>query len=411
MKSGPVALFAHRSFLLGVLISLAVFSHVPSRLLSDEPADGKAEHRVVFFTGSGPDSPFWELFIEFMEAASSDLGITIEVNLSHDNRNKMVSEVRRICEADDKPDAIIIHSFKRTGPILLDIANRNKVPVFMVNSGLTGEQEKKVGEPRERLRHWIGVMLPDDFQAGYDLAIALIDEARKDPKRLAPDGRVHVIGLSGVASDTAASEREKGLLKAIGDRSDAVLDQVVQADWIRSRAERRCRVLYRRYPHASVVWAASDDMAAGAINAIEDLGRTPGKEVIIGGIDATLEAIENIEKENPSMFATVGGHFMEGGWVAVLLHDYFKGFDMTRLPRQFDSPMTLVTRENLDMFESLLNEDLWELADFRQLSRVDSKKPHQFGPEIFLSLARPKDLPPKGADSGEDSKPDDAPAE
>ena len=163
------------------------------------------------------------------------------------------------------------------------IANQNQVPVFLVNAGLSDEQREQIGGPREKLKYWIGEMLPDDEGAGFQLANELIDQAIK-MKRIGPDGRVHVIGINGVVSDSASIQRANGLVRAVSARGDeAILHQVISANWEKEAARRRCRILHRRYPHSTVVWTASDHMAAGVIDAMGDLGLTPGKDVVIGG--------------------------------------------------------------------------------------------------------------------------------
>lgn len=44
-------------------------------------------------------------------------------------------------------------------------------------------------------------------------------------------------------------------------------------------------VLFRRYPQTTAIWNASDGMALGAIEAARNAGRTPGEDVIVGGVD------------------------------------------------------------------------------------------------------------------------------
>jgi ABC-type sugar transport system substrate-binding protein len=329
-----------------------------------------ATYRVFMFTGSETNNPFWDLFAEFMRVAGKDLDIKVEVFFAKGSREDMAARIREVCEGPGRPDAIVVQSFKRNGLNSLRIANNNKVPIFLVNAGLTEEQKAKIREQDEEFPYWIGEMLPDDFGAGYDLAIELIDQARKDPKRLGPDGRVHVIGLNGTVSDGASVQRLAGLEKAIADRSDvATLDQVVSADWDQALAQSRCRVLHRRYPQASVIWCASDLMAIGAIEAMLERQRTPGQDVIIGGVDASSEAMNLIEEGTLS--ATVGGHFKDGGWVAVLIYDYFHGVKWSDRPAHFDSSMTLVTRKNLAEYKDELNPATWKRTDFHQFSHRD----------------------------------------
>ena len=70
---------------------------------------------------------------------------------------------------------------------------------------------------------------------------------------------------------------------------------------------------------------------------------------MVGGIDWNLEAIQSIQKGQ--MTASMGGHFMEGGWVMVLLYDYFNGVDFVDEGVAMKSKMSAITQANADQFE------------------------------------------------------------
>ncbi len=390
-----------------LLLYLLVLGVSPAIAEADESPQTDESYSVWLFTGSEKDNPFWKLFVDFMEEATKDLGIELEVFYAEGDRNAMVGKISNVCQRANKPKAIVVHSFKFNGLNSLEVANRFKVPVFLVNAGLTDEQKQEIGEPRTKLKYWIGEMLPDDEVAGYRLANELIDEALKDPKRLDSEGRVHVIGLNGVVSDGASIQRVAGLEKAIAERSDeAVLDQVVAADWEQELAHSRCRILKRRYPDASVIWSASDHMAAGAIEAMRDRKQIPGKDVIIGGVDASPEAMELIEQG--TLHATIGGHFMDGGWVAVLLHDYLRGLELNQIPTHPASQMELVTRDNLANYQATLTPSTWKRTDFRKLSRFHHPKleEYEFGLNA-LANDSPTDVPSTPSREEDASKEDD----
>ena len=386
----------------GALIVFAgVLQITTGKLHSEDTKVGERKFHVAMFTPRDQDDAFWGPFVEFMGEVSDDLGIQLEVFFAGNSRNRMVSQIRDVCDRENKPDAIVFQSFKRGGPRFLRIADRRQVPAVLVNAGLQPEQSEELGQPRTKLTYWLAEVLPDDYDAGFQLANALIDEALRSPQRLAADGKLHIIGLSGVISDGASIQRMAGLHDAIARRSDeVVLDQVVAADWSQELARFRCRILHRRYPESSVIWSASDAMAIGAIAAMKDRGKTPGTDVIIGGVDATPEALDLIAQR--VLFATVGGHVMEGGWCIVLLYDFFHGIDLTRIPTHYDSPMRLITRENLAGYREVLSRETWRETDFRQFSLLD--RPNQSTYRFDLGAAATdrglKKNPPLENDNG-----------
>ena len=79
---------------------------------------------------------------------------------------------------------------------------------------------------------------------------------------------------------------------------------------------------------------------------------------------------------------------MEGGWVTVLLHDYFQGVDLAQIPARSASPMTLVTKANLADYQFAADPSTWKRFDFRQLSRTRNPalKEYHFGTSVLSSV-------------------------
>ncbi len=74
-----------------------------------------------------------------------------------------------------------------------------------------------------------------------------------------------------------------------------------------------------------MIWAANDEMAFGAMRAAEELGKTPGKDLLFSALNNSLEALQALLDDRVSVL--VGGQFTAGGWAMVLLHDYEAGLD------------------------------------------------------------------------------------
>ena len=61
-------------------------------------------------------------------------------------------------------------------------------------------------------------------------------------------------------------------------------------------------------------------MALGAMEGVVAAGKSPGKDVFIGGLNWDPPALDKVK--DGALVTTVGGHFMIGGWALVLLYDY-----------------------------------------------------------------------------------------
>ena len=107
-------------------------------------------------------------------------------------------------------------------------------------------------------------------------------------------------------------------------------------------------------------------MARGAVEAVAASGRTPGRDVFVGGIDWAPFVPAMLR--DGRLHASVGGHFMDGAWALVMLHDYHHGRDFGSL--QTASSYVLLTRDNLDAYAGFFDESRWRRVDFTRFSRA-----------------------------------------
>jgi ABC-type sugar transport system substrate-binding protein len=341
-----------------ILTSFSLFQYAEAKSL-----------KVVFLNPQTADDSFWGPVTQFMEAACDDLGMELEVHVADFNHLTMIKHAKTAVSGPEKPDFLVFKNFRQQAAKILKIAADANVPAFMFNAGLLEENRKKYGGPREQFTSWIGQMLPDDEQAGYDLAQILLDEAKK-MALTGRDGKIHAVGVSGPVADTPAILRNRGFERAVEERNDVVLHQIVAAEWKQDPAKDRFNRLMQRYPESTVGWSANDPMSLGIIDAMKEMGKTPGQDIVTGGIDWTEDALKAVERGE--MTATLGGHFMEGGWVMVLLYDYANGIDFASDAVEMTSKMSALTANNLKAYLQNFGERDWSKIDFKQFSKKEN---------------------------------------
>ena len=335
---------------------------------------GEGRPRVALFVPHR--DPFWREFRRFMRAACEQLELGYEDHLAHNNREEMKAQLRAAVRGPNPVDVVVFQNFKECGPDLLRLAEEAGVPAFLCNAGV---ERAECGEARGRFSRWIGTMVPDNERSGYDLAVLLCDAARE--RGLADaEGKVHVIALAGIVSDESSVAHVRGLERAAREREEIVLHQVTSTDWSEAEGELKSAALLRRFPQASVVWTASAPLALSAIRSLRRVGRRPGEDCLVGGYDWTSETLGAVEQG--TLYATLGGHFMEGGWVAVLLRDYLRGEDFARRRHTFTTPMRAITRENVRRFLPAIQAARWDAVDFAAYSAPEGD--YRFDPVAVL---------------------------
>ena len=65
-------------------------------------------------------------------------------------------------------------------------------------------------------------------------------------------------------------------------------------DFARDKGRQVAETLLQAHPEATAIYAHNDEMALGAIAAIEAAGKVPGKDIIVVSIDGEKDALQAI---------------------------------------------------------------------------------------------------------------------
>jgi len=321
--------------------------------------------RVAFLDALVESNPWRRNVLGAMRAAAHDLGIELSIHPVGHWPGEILSRAHAVMTGPDRPDYLLLSMHRGIGPRLLSLAQETRVPVFVINSGLLPADAARFGGPRAHFPLWLGQMLPDDVLAGEVLARLLLEAATRGR---APGSPVGLVALEGRLGDGSALERTAGLHLALDAWEGATLLQSVSAAWEEALALRKTALLLRRYPELQVVWSANDTMALAALRALEEAGRHPGQDVLVGGIDWTPRALQAVREGR--LVTSLGGHFLEGAWALVLLHDYHHGRDFRSEGLDWRTTLAPVSRADVDAVLRFLGEGDWEPLDFRAFSKV-----------------------------------------
>lgn len=281
---------------------------------------------VAFVNPGRSDEPYWLDVSRVMHDAAAELGIELDIRYAERNFLREVELVREIIEdpAGRRPDYLVLANEKRVLARQLELAEAAGIPSVVAFNAPHDKERQSLGLPREKFRHWLGVLTPRTESAGYLTGKALIEAGLRAGLQDA-DGRLYMLAFAGDRSSDASIRRLAGLHEALREHPEVVLAQVVHAEWRRDKAAMQATHLLRRYPLTSLVWTANDEMAFGAMTAAAAEGREPGRELLFSAVNTSSEALQALASQR--LAALAGGHFMQGAWALVLLHDYHHGVD------------------------------------------------------------------------------------
>lgn len=134
--------------------------------------------------------------------------------------------------------------------------------------------------------HYIAFLGSDFIEQGNRAAEWLIENFDGD--------KGVIVELEGTTGSSPANDRKKGFDDRIlqDDRFEIVASQ--SGDFARDLGRQVMETLLQAHPDVNVVYAHNDEMAIGAIQALELAGRKPGEDVTIVSIDGTRDALQAI---------------------------------------------------------------------------------------------------------------------
>ncbi|PVZ43683.1 ABC transporter substrate-binding protein [Pseudomonas sp. CC120222-01a] len=277
---------------------------------------------VVFLNPGQSDETFWTSYSRFMQAAADELGMSLRVEYSERDAALAMSQARAILKGPQRPDYLVLVNEQYVAPEIIRLSQGTGVKLFLVNNGLTASQARSIQAQPDRYGQILGTLTANDEQAGFRMLHEMVALLPRDNEP------IDLVAFAGVKTTPASQLREEGMRQALADFPQVRLRQVVYGAWNRERAYEQAQQLLQRYPKTRLVWAANDQMALGAMQAFEEAGRKPGRDVMFGAINSSPEALR--ARIEGRLGVLMGGHTTLGGWAMVLLHDDAQGLEVNR---------------------------------------------------------------------------------
>ncbi len=352
------------------------------------PAVIRTRPRIVLLSPNSEGNTYWPQVFRIFDQVAITLGFEfVPYSFGVADRYARQSEALRILTTEPRPQAVIASPVIGHSAPLLQAAESLGIPVFILGP-LFPSELPAVGEaPRRKYKSWAALFNWAEEEKGFALGHALLQEAQAQ-QAFAGDGTIHVVGVGGNPSWFGSGLREAGLRRAVAAHPNAVFKQVVPTQWTPAEGQRLTGKLLTRYPQASVVWAASDQLGAGAAQALAEHGRVLGKNAFTGGLDLSGLGLQLVKEGR--FVATAASMLLSFAQVAVLVYDYLHGVDFApRLGSTVEFPTLVATRANVDVHLRL--SGCVQRIDFRNFSKVyrPTVGRYEFTLDAYREAAKP----------------------
>ena len=208
-----------------------------------------------------------------IQSEAAARGIDLQFSDAQQKQENQIKALRNF--AIRGVDAIILAPVVKTGwePVLREV-KAARIPVILVDRGVT---------------------VSDDSLYTTLIASDFVEEGRMAARWLAKKagGRADIVEIKGTTGSDPALERERGFHEVIDQHPNMTIIKSQTGEFTRSKGKEVMEAFLKAERDGiDAVYAHNDDMALGAIQAIKEAGREPGKDILIVSIDAVKAAFE-----------------------------------------------------------------------------------------------------------------------
>ncbi len=262
-----------KKILVVIMISLLLIMAVGCGQ-KEEAKESSANGKVALIV-STLNNPFFVSLKDGAEAEAKKLGLELVVLDSQNDPAKELSNVEDVLTQDVKVVLINPTDSDAVGNAV-KMMNEKNIPVITLDRGANAGEVK--------------THIASDNVAGGKMAGEYIIELL--------GGKGNLVELEGIAGTSAARDRGEGFNASLkGTEMKVVAKQV--ADFDRTKGLAVMENILQAQPEIDAVFAHNDEMALGALKAIEASGRN----ILVVGFDATDDAVKAVE--DGKMAATV----------------------------------------------------------------------------------------------------------
>ena len=314
------------------LMMLALAACSQNGKISNNPYDNPNGLILIGFSQVGAESD-WRLANtkSMRETFSEANGYKLVLKDAQNKHENQIAAVREFISK--KVDYIVIASVSEEGwDAVLTEAKTAGIPVIIV--------DRMINVPEELYTCWVG----SDFRNEGDTAVAWMEETFKDKENL------KIVHLQGSMGSSAQIGRTDGLQAGVSNNAGWEIIYQATGDFYESKGKEVMEYVLKQNTQFDVVYCENDNMAYGAIAAMEAANKSFGLNgsIAVISFDATKKGLN--ETLNGNINYNVECNPLHGPRVEAIIRQLEKGETPDKLAyveeTAFDA--ATITQENID---------------------------------------------------------------
>ena len=240
--------------------------------LSNPKSEKKYKDLIIGYAQIGAESEWRAANTISIKETANDLGVELRFLDAQQKQENQIEAIRKFII--QKVDIIGISPIVETGwDEVFQEAKDAGIPIILVDRRAD---------------------VPEDLYVSY-LGSDFLEEGRNAARVMAElvNGKANIVELVGTIGSAPANDRYTGFREILKDYPQMKIIASESGDFTRARGKEVMEGFLKTYgDQITAVYAHNDDMALGAIQAIEEFGLKPGVDIKLVSIDAARGAFE-----------------------------------------------------------------------------------------------------------------------
>ncbi|WP_255472978.1 ABC transporter substrate-binding protein [Planomicrobium sp. CPCC 101079] len=271
-------MFKSRLLVLLIVAVMMLLSACGSSSSSSEAkaGSGGSDKLTIGFSQVGAESEWRTANTESVKSAITGAGHELKFSDAQQKQENQLKAIRDFIAQD--VDAIVFSPVVETGfETVLQEAKTAGIPVFLADRAVDIEDDSL----------WTAFIGSDFVEEGRKAANWLVEEYKDH------EGDVNIAELQGTVGSAPAIDRKEGFEEVLADHPKFKIIKTQTGDFTRSKGKEVMEAFLKdEGENIDVLFSHNDDMAIGAIQAIEEYGLKPAEDIKIIGVDGVKGAFE-----------------------------------------------------------------------------------------------------------------------
>ncbi|MFE9633405.1 ABC transporter substrate-binding protein [Streptomyces sp. NPDC006463] len=228
---------------------------------------------TVGFSQVGAESGWRTANTKSVQDAAKKAGITLKFSDAQQKQENQIKAIRSFIQ--QKVDVIAFSPVVESGwDTVLKEAKAAHIPVVLTDRAVDSKDESLYA-----------TFLGSDFvEEGKKAGDWLVKEYQ------GKSDAVNIVELQGTTGSAPANDRKSGFADVIKTDAKFKITASQTGDFTRAKGKEVMQAFLKSQPKIDVLYAHNDDMALGAIQAIEEAGKKPGTDIKIISVDGVKDA-------------------------------------------------------------------------------------------------------------------------